>query len=63
LRLGAPIAPPYEMRNGPKIVRSMRVWCMIDTLLTSKTITDAIAETKKRLGQDADDVEGGDEAG
>lgn len=51
------------MRNGPKIVRSMRVWCMIDTLLTSKTITDAIAETKKRLGQDADDVEGGDEAG
>ena len=35
----------------------MRVWCMIDTLLTSETITDALAETKRRLGESADEEE------
>ncbi len=35
----------------------MRVWCMIDTLLTSATITDALVETKRRLEQNADDEE------
>ncbi|MEI8255138.1 MAG: hypothetical protein WCJ30_05640 [Deltaproteobacteria bacterium] len=48
-RLGPPILPGKEVRNGPRIMRSMRVRCMIDTLLTCETITDALAETKKRL--------------
>lgn len=34
---------------------------MIDTLLTSATITDALAETKRRLGEDAEEAEGGEE--
>lgn len=49
LKLGAPIKPAREVRNGPKILRSMRVWCEIDTLLTSETISAAHAETKRRL--------------
>lgn len=49
-RLGPAIVPPREVKNGPKIMRSMRVWCMIDTLLTAATITDAWTETKRRLG-------------
>jgi hypothetical protein len=57
IRLGPPIQAPKEVRNGPKILRSMRVWCMIDTLLTSGTITEALAETKRRLGEEASEVE------
>lgn len=53
LKLGPAIRPPKTVKAGPKIVRSMRVWCMLDTLLTSETITDALAETKRRLGADA----------
>jgi hypothetical protein len=53
LRLGPPIRPSKEVPNGPRIMRNMRVWCMIDTLLTSATITDALVETKRRLGEDA----------
>lgn len=53
LKLGPAIRPPRAMKAGPKIVRSMRVWCMIDTLLSCATITDALAETKRRLGADA----------
>lgn len=49
LKLGPPIKPGKEVRSGPKIVRSMRVWCEIDTLLTNATIQDAHAETKRRL--------------
>jgi hypothetical protein len=30
---------------------------MIDTLLTSETITDALTKTKRRLGESAEDVE------
>ena len=60
-RLGPSIRATKEVRNGPRIVRSMRVWCMIDTLLTSATISDALAETKRRLGEDAEEAEGGEE--
>lgn len=57
LRLGPAIKPGKPVKNGPKIVMNMRVWCMIDTLLSCDTITDALAATKKRLGADASDVE------
>jgi hypothetical protein len=58
--LGPAIRPPHVVKNGPKIHRSMRVWCAIDTLLTSPTITDAMAETKKRLGAAAPPEETGE---
>jgi len=51
LSLGPPIRPPQEVRVGPGIQRAMRCWCLIDTLLTSKTITEALAKTKKREAQ------------
>lgn len=56
-RLGPPIRSSKEVPNGPKILRSMRVWCMIDTLLTSDTITDALIDTKRRLGESAHEEE------
>jgi hypothetical protein len=54
--LGPPIVPPHEVKNGPKVMMSGRRWCMIDTLLTCKTITEAYEETKRRLGSEADDA-------
>src|SRR5690606_2912614 len=57
LRLGPARHPPKPVPNGPKIKRNRRVWCMIDTLLTSETITDARAETKRRLADDGDDAD------
>lgn len=48
LKLGPAIVPQHEVRNGPSIHRAMRCWCMIDTLLTCNTISEALAETKKR---------------
>lgn len=51
LDLGTPIKPDHEVKNGPSIQRSNRVWCMIDTLLTCTTITDALKETKRRQRQ------------
>jgi hypothetical protein len=59
LRLGPPIVPPHEVKNGPKISRAMRVWCMLDTLLTCSTITGAWAETKRRLGEGEDVAQDG----
>jgi hypothetical protein len=50
LKLGPPIKPPHEVRTGPKVVRNARVYCMLDTLLTSATISDALATTKQRMG-------------
>lgn len=52
LKLGDPIVPPHEVRTGPRIVRSSRCWCMIDTLLTSPTISDALDETQRRIEKD-----------
>jgi hypothetical protein len=47
-RLGPPIVPAREVKTGPRVHRSARVSCMLDTLLTSATISDALTETEKR---------------
>jgi hypothetical protein len=47
LKLGPPIKVP-SIPAGPKINFAARRWCMIDTLFTSKTISDAEIETKRR---------------
>ena len=51
-----------EVRTGDKIKSSARVWCMMDLLLTSKTITEARDLSKNRLGPEVageiDDDEG-----
>ena len=39
--LGPAIKPTQEVKAGKKIIRSMRVWAMLDLLLTSQTIQDA----------------------
>jgi hypothetical protein len=39
--LGPAIKPAHEVRSGEKIIRSMRVWAMLDLLLTSQTIQEA----------------------
>lgn len=48
LRLGPRIRPPHEVRTGPRVHRSARVWCMLDTLLTESTISDALSATERR---------------
>jgi hypothetical protein len=48
LHLGPTFAPARVVRAGPKILRSARVWVMLDTLFTCDTITDALNETKRR---------------
>ena len=47
-KLGPPIVPSRDVPAGPRVQRSSRVWCMIDTLLTSPTISDALSETERR---------------
>lgn len=47
--LGPAIRPSKEVRNGPSVQQSARVWAMLDLLLTSETITDAMVKTKQRL--------------
>lgn len=47
--LGPPILPPKETKSGKKIVRSLRVWAMLDLLLTCTTIEEARDRTKERL--------------
>ncbi len=39
--LGPAIKPTHTIKSGKKIIRSMRVWAMLDLLLTSQTIQDA----------------------
>ncbi len=46
--LGPAIKPIKEIKTGNKINRAQRVWCMLDTLLTSKTISEARDISKKR---------------
>lgn len=48
VNLGPAIRPSHEVRNGPRIHRSNRVYCFLDTLLTNKTISDALTETESR---------------
>jgi hypothetical protein len=49
-KLGPPIVPPREVKAGSRVVRSNRVWCMLDTLLTCPTVSDALTETERRAG-------------
>lgn len=39
--LGPAMHPHHEVKAGPKIIRSMRVWAELDLLLTSDTIQEA----------------------
>jgi|SRR5580700_608661 hypothetical protein len=48
VELGPAIRPPHKVPNGPRIHRNNRVWCFLDTLLTSKTISDALTATEER---------------
>jgi hypothetical protein len=49
--LGPAILPPHDVLAGPRVMRSNRVRCMIDTLLTSRTISDALTETERRTAK------------
>ncbi len=46
--LGPAMKPNKEVKNGKSITRSLRVWAMLDLLLTSDTITEAWTLSKKR---------------
>lgn len=46
--LGPEIPLPAKIPAGPSIRWSARTWCMLDTLLTSDTITDAMNISKER---------------
>ena len=46
--LGPAIKPDHVVKSGRKIVRSMRVWAMLDLLLTCRTIQEARDESRKR---------------
>lgn len=46
--LGKAIKPHHEVKSGKKIIRSMRVWAMLDLLLTSKTIQEARDKSHER---------------
>ena len=46
--LGPPIRPARETPVGARW-RATRVWCFIDTLLTSDTVVEALEITKRRL--------------
>lgn len=49
LKLGKRIDVPDGIKCGPRIRYSARCWCMLDTLLTCKTLSDAKTETEKRI--------------
>lgn len=57
LELGPAIRPSQPVPTGPGIPRANRVWCMLDLLLTSASITEARKETKRRLGDGAREIE------
>ena len=50
-RLGKPILPNHEVKNGSQLVMANRVWCMLDTLLTCDTIYEAYLKSKERENQ------------
>jgi hypothetical protein len=50
--LGPPFPRNPDVPTGDKILRATRVWCMLDTLLTCKTISEAWERSKKRAGRD-----------
>jgi hypothetical protein len=49
-RLGPPIRPTHTVKSG-KVVRALRVWAMLDLLLTCATISDARDASDKRAGR------------
>lgn len=46
--LGPAIKPAHEVKSGQKIIRAMRVWAMLDLLLTCKTIQEARDKSDER---------------
>lgn len=46
--LGPAIVPRHEVRAGPRVRQSARVWCEIDLLLTCRTLSEALDETERR---------------
>jgi hypothetical protein len=38
-KLGPKIVPPHEVKTGPRVHRATKVYCMLDTLLTCKTLS------------------------
>lgn len=56
-KLGPPMIPPRDVPAGPRVQRNNRVWCMIDTLLTSPTVSDALTVTEKRRDRALQDRE------
>jgi hypothetical protein len=46
-RLGKPFRPDHDVKTG-RIFRSGRRWCMLDTLFTCRTLSDAANESKRR---------------
>jgi len=46
--LGPAIVPGQIVKSGDKIIRSMRVWAMLDLLLTCKTIQEARDKSNQR---------------
>jgi hypothetical protein len=50
-RLGKPILPNHEVKNGSQLVMANRVWCMLDTLLTCNTIWEAKELSEQRETQ------------
>ncbi len=46
-RLGKSFRPDHDVKTG-RIFRSGRRWCMLDTLFTCKTLSDAANESKRR---------------
>lgn len=47
-QLGPAIRPAHEVKAGKRIIRSMRVWAMLDLLLTSHTIQEARDKSNER---------------
>jgi hypothetical protein len=47
-KLGPAFSPAREVRTGPRIQRNRRAWCMLDTLFTAKTISEAEQLSKRR---------------
>ncbi len=49
--LGPPFRPEHEVPTGDRILHATRVRCMLDTLFTCRTITEAWELSRKRGGQ------------
>jgi len=47
-RLGPAIVPSKDVKNGSSVQRAARRWAMLDLLLTSNTISEAVELTKQR---------------